>query len=445
MRRLLALVLMTLALAPGPAQAQTMGELRAAFQFAFPVYEMARTRAASVGTASRPMLLPINYLAHRPTLSDAGARGVTTPNNDTLYSSAWLDLSEGPVVLTIPPLPGRYHSAAVMNLFTDNDAVLGTRVNGDAGGRYALVGPGYKGRIPDGAETVRVGTNDAWLLVRTLVDGPHDLAAARAAQQGFKLDAMGRKGRPTALAAPANPDVATFVNVVNEMLARGRLPSGATMRARTAAKAGIAAGRRFESLPPALQALWTANYAALTAELKGGLAESATVVGGWAYSSNALGDYGADDGLRARTALGGLGALPALEAIYITAIADAAGQPLDGSKRYRLRLPTGNLPVKAFWSLSMYQLEPDGRLFFIDNPLDRYALGNRSPGLVRNPDGSLDLLIGGSQPEGAMAANWLPGRPGPIRLVMRAYLPHRELLLGFWRLPALEPAPQAAR
>ncbi|MCA3254400.1 MAG: DUF1254 domain-containing protein [Alphaproteobacteria bacterium] len=438
---MLALIVAVLALAPAGVRAQTMSELRAAYQFAFPVYEMARTRAAAAGTASKPGLLPANYLVHRPTLADAASRGVTTPNNDTLYSTAWLDLSAGPVVLTIPPLPGRYHSAAVMNLFTDNDAVLGTRVNGEGGGRYALVGPGYRGKTPDGAEVVRIGTNDAWLLIRTLVDGPHDLAAAQAAQKGFKLDALGNKGRPVTESAPIEPDVATFVNVVNEMLGRGRLPSGATMRARTAAKAGIAAGRRFETLPAPMQALWRDNYAALRNELKVGLAGGATVVDGWAYGSNALGEYGSDDGLRARTALAGLGALPALEAMYITAVADAGGQPLDGAQRYRLRLPTGNVPVKAFWSLTMYQAEPDGRLFFIDNPLDRYAIGNRSPGLVRNPDGSLDILIGGPQPEGALAANWLPARPGPIRLVMRAYLPHRELLLGFSRLPALERLP----
>ena len=441
MRRLLALVLTMLALLPGPAPAQTMAELRAAFLFAFPVYEMARTRAASVGTADKPLLLPMNYLAHRPTLADASSRGVTTPNNDTLYSTAWLDLSEGPVVLTVPPLPGRYHSVAIMNLFTDNDAVIGTRLNGDRGGRYALVGPGWKGKLPDGTKEVRIGTNDAWLLIRTLVDGPNDLPAARAAQAGFKLDAMGHKGRPTTLVAPMEPDAATFVNVVNEMLARGRLPSGATMRARTAAKAGIAAGQRFETLPPKLQALWTANLTSLRAELKDGLTAGAVVVNGWSYGSNEIGDAGANDLVRSRVALGGLAALPALEAVYITAVADSSGKPFDGASQYRLRLPTGNVPVKAFWSLTAYQIEPDGRLYFIDNPLNRYIIGNRSPGLVRNADGSLDILIGGTQPEGPMAANWLPARPGPIRLVMRGYLPHRELLLGFWRLPAIERIP----
>jgi hypothetical protein len=441
MRRLLTLVLGLLVLMPGAARAQTIDDLRPAFQFGFPVYEIARTRAQTLGTADKPGPLPANFLFHRPTLSDASARGVTTPNNDTLYSTAWLDLAEGPVVLTVPPLPGRYHSVAIMNLFTDNDAVIGTRVNGETGGRYALVGPGYKGKLPDDAKTVRIGTNDAWLLVRTLVDGPHDLKAAQAAQAGFKLDAMGRKGRPVQTAAPIAPDAATFINVVNEMLARGRLPSGATVRARNMAKLGIGGNRRFEQLPPALQAAWTANFAALRDELKVGLTAGGTVVNGWSYGSNETGDAGASDLVRARIALGGLGALPALEAMYVTAIADSTGQPFDGAKRYRLRLPTGNLPVRAFWSLTAYSIEPDGRLFFIDNPLGRYAIGNRSPGLVRNADGSLDILIGGSQPEGAMAANWLPGRPGPIRLVMRAYLPNRDMLLGFWRLPAIEPAP----
>jgi len=438
MRRLLMLVLGLMMLSPAATGAQTIDDLRPAFQFAFPVYEMARTRGNSLGTAEKPGLLPANRLVHRQRLADATSREVTTPNNDTLYSSAWLDLSEGPVVLTVPLLPGRYHSAAVMNLFTDNDAVIGTRLNGEAGGRYALVGPGWKGKLPSGTETVRIGTNDAWLLIRTLVDGPHDLDAARKAQAGFTLDAMGRKGRPVRTAAPMSPDAATFINVVNEMLGRGRLPSGATVRARNMTKWGIGPNRRFEQMSPALQAAWTANLAALRDELKVGIA-GGTLVDGWSYTAGGIGDSRASDLVRARVALAGLAALPALEAMYVTAVADSTGQPFDGAKQYRLRLPTGSLPVRAFWSLTAYAPEADGRLFFIDNPLGRYLIGNRSPGLVRNADGSLDILIGGPQPEGAMAANWLPAKPGPIRLVMRAYLPNREMLLGFWRLPAIEP------
>src|SRR5438046_2653718 len=101
--------------------------MRAAFQFAFPIYEMARTRANALGNDSSPGLQTANTLAHSAALADHRSRKVTSPNNDTLYSASWLDLADGPVMLDMPALPERYHSVALMDIFTDNFAILGTR------------------------------------------------------------------------------------------------------------------------------------------------------------------------------------------------------------------------------------------------------------------------------------------------------------------------------
>lgn len=137
-------------------------------------------------------------------------------------------------------------------------------------------------------------------------------------------------------------------------------------------------------------------------------------------------------------ALGGLGALPPEEALYLSAVGDQDGRKLDGTLRYRLRIPRQGIPVRAFWSLSMYQIEPDGRLFFTSNPLHRYVIGDRTPGLITNDDGSVDVWLQHEAPATAAArANWLPTPAGPFRLIMRAYLPSPELARGQAELPAL--------
>ena len=423
----------TQAITPLPDTAE-IAELRRAFRFGFPIYELMRTRAAQLDRA-RAAGLPngVNFILPRLTLADATSRDVTTPNNDTLYGSVWLDLAAGPVILNVPELAGRYHSAALMSLTTDNSAIIGTRTGGQ-GGRYAIVGPGYTGAIPDGTQLIRSASNDAWLLIRVLVDGPRDRDAAAKALQGFSLDLPVDRTAPvpTTAPAPAAPGAAAFVNVVNEALARSA--DAPALQARAAAHAGLGIGSGWAGLTADQQALWTASLPALMAELKSGLADAGDRVNGWSYPRSAIGDYGDDDDLRSFVALGGLGALPRIEAMYLTANTDAVGVPLDGGQAYTATLPP-RLPAGAFWSLTMYQVEPDGRLFFVPNPLDRFAIGDRSPQLRANRDGSYDIFIQTAPPTGERVVNWLPAPAGKFALVWRAYLPKPELLDGSFRLP----------
>ena len=83
---------------------------------------------------------------------------------------------------------------------------------------------------------------------------------------------------------------------------------------------------------------------------------------------------------------------------------------------------------------------PDKRQFFADNPLHRYSIGDRTPGLRRNSDGSLDLLIRHDPPGDAGESNWLPAPAGSFALILRAYLPRPPLLDGAYAPPPLEAA-----
>ncbi len=317
--------------------------LRAAYVFALPVFEMMRARHLQVSKVEALGAPGVNHLYARTTLADAHSRDVTTPNNDTLYSSAWLDLAGGPVILDTPALPGRYHSVALMDLFTNNVAIVGTRTGGK-GGRYLIAGPGWNGTPPPQTTVLRSPTNDAWLLVRVLVNGPDDLATATGLIRGFSLAVPPENAKPVPVTAvpTADPDAATFLAVVDEAAARNRVGKDIPQRPEWTTLGLIPGG------PPAGPAGSVGQGPpALHAEVATGLAQAGTVIDGWSYPGAGIGAYGdSDDLARARVALGGLGALPRTEAIYLTAVADKAGAPLTGTRAYTAHIP-GHLPVGA--------------------------------------------------------------------------------------------------
>lgn len=437
-------------------------DLQAAFEHTFPLYEMARTRYLSVEMPANPNR-GVNRLVHRRALADAKNRAVTTPNNDTLYSSAWLDLAAGPIELTVPPMAGRYWSFHFMDAYSGTAELIGSRNAGSGDLRLWVVHAGDARPAPPGVRIVRLPTRDVWLLVRILVDDSQDALAVHKLQDAITLrvagDAVTSGGSFSATASttqnapvvaqPSNPiapkaitgsplDGGNYLNVVNSMLARNPVPGAVELLARWQ-PLGVVPGAM---ATPQAGALWTAALPDLNASIKGGVNSGARQVQGWQYPDSAVGVYGRNDRLRAAVALGGLGALPTQEAVYLSALADAQGQPLTGLASYRVKIGAGGIAAQAFWSLSMYQLEPDGRLFFVANPALRYAVGDRTPGLVKAPDGAMEIVVQHGEPAAAAdRANWLPAPAGAFRLMLRAYLPSSALRDGQAPLPRVERAP----
>jgi hypothetical protein len=411
--------------------------LREAFLFAFPVHEMARTRASAVSRTGN-----LNSLRHRTTLSDASHRNVTTPNNDTLYSSSWLDLSAGPVILTTPTAPDRYHSVALMDMFTDHFAVLGTRRDGGQGKTFFIHGPRWSGTVPVGMEPVRAPMDDAWLIVRVLVRGDDDLDAARAVQSAFRLEAAPGSAaplRPDGGAQSPDDDPASFLDGVNAALGRGPLPPVHAARVARFADVGIRPGEAgvWRSLDAATRDAWLKSFRLFRDGLRNGLRDVGPSRNGWSYPASGIGEFGTDDLYRSRVALGGLGALPQAEAVYLSSRTDSLGKPLQGLRPYCLTLPAA-IPVGAFWSLSLYEIAPDGRLFFTANPLGRYAIGSETRAIVRDRDGGISVRMQHAAPD-ASEANWLPAPAGAYALTFRAYLPGRGFVTAGFEMPPVGP------
>jgi hypothetical protein len=418
-------------------QARTAWTIGVAYRYALPLYEVMRVRYATVSDPGNPRRVPLNTFVHRRRLADHADRLVTMPNNDTLYSLAVLDLSSGPVRLDVPDSGGRYYSAALMDAYTNNFSIIGRRTTGTRAGSYLIAGPGWEHDSPDGGmQVIHAPSPTVLLLVRILVDGPDDVDAVTALQDGFHLSAPKADKPGAAAPVPLANDAARFVAVVDRALAENPPPADdAAMLARLA-PVGIAPGEG--ALGSSLAAAWKRDFPWAQKLLAHAVARPRQLIQGWSYLPPDIGNFGTDYDVRAGVALVGLMALPPEEAMYANGLRDAQDREFSGTHRYRLHLPRGGVPAEAFWSLSMYEAQPDGRAFFADNPLHRYAIGDRTPGLVRNADGSLDLLIQHQQPAEAQRGNWLPAPAGPFRLAMRAYQPKRELLDGSFRYPGVE-------
>ena len=160
--------------------------------------------------------------------------------------------------------------------------------------------------------------------------------------------------------------------------------------------------------------------------------------GGWTMSVDVRESYGRHYLQRALVARNYIGALGVQEAMYIMADRDADGAPLDGRRAYRLHFAADNLPrVDAFWSLTMYDKSD---CMLVPNAISRYSLGDRSPTLARNADGSLTLHLSATPPaDHARRGNWLPAPAGPFYVALRLYVPQPAHLDRTYRYPAIEP------
>ena len=138
--------------------------------------------------------------------------------------------------------------------------------------------------------------------------------------------------------------------------------------------------------------------------------------------------------LRAVQMLAGFVANDPEEAMYLNVSLDSEGKALTGANKYVIHFDKDGQPkVNAFWSVTMYN--PQYNL--VDNPINRYSRGDRS-GMKLNADGSLDLYLQKNSPGPDKEGNWLPAPDGNFFLIMRTYLPGKDLVDQTWQPPPLK-------
>lgn len=402
-----------------------------AVEYGIPAFEAARLAYGFAYDPGNPRRVPVNRFAHRRTLADHRHRSVTTPNHDTLYSSAVMDLSAGPVTLTVPDFGDRYYSVAFLDVYTNAFAYVGTRTTGGSGGSYLIAGPAWRGEAPPGTVVIQAPGNHISAHIRVLTDGISDYPEVHALQDGCRLTgpAPSRPG----LIRPISGDGENFLAVVNQVLREDPPPPADAPMLNDLSRAGIG----LPTLNAQQRQWWRDHFASARANLIAASKDIGVSREGWQYLPPAIGNFGTDYRTRARIAISGVVANIAAESTYTIALADAAGRPLTDRNRYRFRLAPGTPAVDGFWSLAIYEITADGGLFFADNVLHRYAIGSQTRGLHRERDGGLTILIQRGQPA-ACSVNWLPAPAGNFALVLRAYLPRPALLDDGFRYAGIE-------
>jgi hypothetical protein len=385
---------------------------------------------------------PVNRFSHVRKLATPDADTVVAPNEDTLYSIAWLDLRRRPLVLHVPRVRNRYFVLPLMDPYTEDFKNLGS-VKETKPGDYVITGPGqHRKALPKGTRQIRSRYTRVWIIGRTEVRGAGDVRRVREIQRRYTLTPLNRfrkglgpkprRGRDETLDPVPMPTRLAFLDTLGKQLERFPPPAADRGQLERLAAVGIGPGL-MPSTDPDLSVdqrrglIDAVNDGpdAVLADLRAAYLEGFGVHNGWLVSKT--GRYGTDYRARASTAQVGLGALIPREAIYPLAQVDSGAQPLSGTNAYSVHFEPGELPpAKAFWSLTMY----DTSGFFVPNPIDRFAINDRTR-LSYNPDGSLDVRLQVDEPSSSKPRqNWLPAPAGPFRLIMRIYEPRPKAVRG---------------
>ena len=441
---------------PGPPQISPQQAALDAYAYGIPLMEFNRVAAAQTSVTMPDAIgdAPLNQFGHARILADPRERVIVQPNNDTLYSLAHLDLSRTALVLHVPPIAHhRYFAFEFLNPYTNVFAYVGTRTTGERGGTFLITGPGFHGRVPHGMRRIASPYPRAWIVGRTLVSGTSDLAAAHRVQNGYALIPLAAYRRHGLAWGPAPPrHVVRIPRVVREPTGLGFFDALGTALAHNPPPARDAAILRELrtvgvgiGLHPSRDGLSSATIAALKAAVSGGpayvaklktllAARSITATRGWFVPPADIGAYGTDYTLRAVVALQGLAANRPAEAVYDIGVTDSSLNFLSAADAYVVHFASGALPpARYFWSLTAY----DQSFYLVANPLRRYELGNRSPSLRRNADGSLDIYLQHTAPA-AHRGNWLPTpATGHFEVTLRLYGPRASVLDATYKLPPI--------
>jgi hypothetical protein len=424
-----------------------------AYIFSYPLVtmELTRRQATNVAAGQMPGRGPMNEFIHIREFPAADFRVVVRPNFDTLYSSAWLDLTSEPMIVSAPDTGGRYYMLPMLDMWTDVFCTPGKRTSGTTAASWAVVPQGWQGTLPDAVGRIDAPTPYVWIIGRTQTNGPRDYEAVHAVQDGYRLSRLSEWGKaPSPLLAESDPSI----DMVTPPLDQVNAMSGEQFFAMAAElmklhpphvtdwsvvsrmrRIGLVPGHSFDPSSLSADASEAVAVAAQTglAALAAQMPTMAQVTNGWQMNVNSMGVYGDFYAKRGVVAMMGLGANQAEDAVYPLLMADANGDNIDGSRDYLLHFDKGQLPpVAAFWSVTMY----DEHGFQVANEINRFAIGDRDP-LAYNPDGSLDLYLQHTNPGPDRESNWLPSPNGPVGVTMRLYAPEPLVLAGAWNPPPL--------
>ncbi len=442
-----------------------LGLLNQAYIYSFPLVLMDVTKEKTTNTeVATYTQAPINQFVHVPAFADANAKDIVLPNVDTLYSQAFLDLSESPVIMEMPKTD-RYCIMQLMDAFTNTVEIVECMYQ-EGRTTYIITGPDFEGEIPNGMIEIKCPTNMAWILGRTVCADNENNAAdgwiiTRTIQYQMKMYTLEQYESGTQNTPPKgeveeeykdivplnyviyNLSVKQYFERVNKLLEKN-YPAEADAPMMAALSAvGVGAGMEFDCEALGGEDALTLMYGwirqNLVANCTQGSLQYYKLNGCWKYAGAPIGDFGTAYIYRGLIALGGFGANPPEMAIYPNATTDSKGNELTGANSYTIHLSKDQLNLLnkndgfGFWSITAYGNDQ----YLIANDENRYCINDRNA--VFNEDGSIDIYVSNTAPnDKEKHPNWLPVGEDGFSLYFRIYLPCDEILANDWTMPAIE-------
>ncbi len=385
--------------------AEVTAVAKEAYLYGYPMVKNYKEMYSSaIDTQNPGYKKPFNEFYMAPRVDTPADKNKLTASNDTPYGSVWLDLRREPLVMTVPAVEdSRYYSVQFTDLYSYNFDYVGTRTGGNKGGKFLIVGPGWKGEKPDGiARVIQSDTQFAYALVRIQLMSPDDMPNIEKIQGAFALAPL---SQVTGAAAPAEvPPVnfpaysdekaATpeFFSYMNFVMQFGSVPQDEAELMKRFEKISVGSGKKFsletlgEAEKKACQSGIDGGIADLDAAQKGDLIKIASMHGTRAELKN---NYLH----RAYGAMTDLYGASSQEILTINYKLDSEFKVLNAANHYTIRFEKDKLPpTNAFWSLTLYNVP--GQLL-VDNPVKRYTINSTMVSkMITDPaDGSVTVFI----------------------------------------------------
>lgn len=397
---------------------------------------------------------PLNAFFHLRQPGNSDDKFGSSISDDILYSGAWYDVEQEPLVLSVPDAGKRYFGVQMMEMYSDIYGYVGLRATQNKAGNYLLVGPNWKGKTPKGfAGVFQSPTPKGMLLLRIDFDSRDQLAPVHVLQDQTRLTPLSywtAKKPFTAtqrdVLAPILPgkDPLWVFRNINRGMTENPPPASHAALLTAWRSVGIGPGMSddFSTLDPSiragLQRAQTDGMVMLSQAAKSGFATK--VVNNWFYGQANWGRTATDFDWLTRSStqsLAGMQEHHIEEVVKLRAHLDGDGIALNGDgNRYVLRFAPGQVPkAQSFWAVTVY----DEKYDLVANPINRYSLGSHDKATFKHDaDGSLTMYLQADAPSSDKMGNWLPLPKGPFSLFLRAYIPGQDLIQQTYVPPSIE-------